>query len=221
MRKPTAKIPAILLALATVAAIILFNVAHDNPYLLWAGLGSAAFAVLMLLITLTRFLRNRSIVSGLFIATTAVTVLYFVGARFISTAIPLFYVNAAADGAEGSAASTGFFTPVLFAQIGLFAVWFLLVLFIIYVYVRPIKKIDYLLSQIISDEEIKKFKLGKGKQYQQIAAKLQILADEKHTAAVKRAARLAKSRARAQVKKDLINKLLKEQTKIPAPTPTE
>ena len=221
MRKPSAKVPAILLIISTVAAVILFNVAHDNPYLLWAGLGSAAFAILMLLMTLTRFLRNRSIVSGLFIATTAVTVLYFAGARFMSTMIPLFYTNAAVEGAEGSAASTGFFTPVLFAEIGLFAVWFLLVLFIIYVYVRPIKKIDYLLSQIISDGEIKKFKLGKGKQYQAIAAKLQILAEEKHAAAEKRAARLAKSRARAKVKKELVDKLIKEQNKIPAPTPTE
>ncbi len=221
MRKPSAKIPAILFVIATIAAIILFNVAHDNPYCLWAGLGCAAFAVLMLLITLTRFLRNRSIVSGLFIATTAVTVIYFAGARFISTAIPLFYTNAAVEGAEGSAASTGFFTPVLFAQIGLFAVWFLLVLFIIYVYVRPIKKIDYLLSQIISDQEIKKFKLGKGKQYRAIAEKLQILANEKHTAATKRAARLAKARARAQVKKDLVKQLVKEQGKIPTATPTE
>lgn len=225
MKQPSAKVPAILLGIATVTAVMLFSFANDNPYLLWGGLGAAALAVILLLVTLTRFLRNRSITSGLFITTTAITGLYFVGSRFVDTALPLMITNAAvADSANGNAtamANNGFFSPVIFAQIGLFALWFLLVLFIIYVYVRPIKKIDLLLSQIIDAKEIKKLRLGKGRQYQNIAAKLQVLANEKHTQEQKRLARLAKSRERAGIKKALVDKILKETDKIPAPKPTE
>lgn len=221
--KKSAKVPLILLVIAAIAAIILFSVARQWPPLLWAGAGAAALALLFFLITLTRFLRNRSIVSGLFISTTAVTVIYFLGTRFVSTAIPLAFATVSAASAETTATGNnpGVFTPVILAQIGLFALWFLLLLFIIYVYVRPIKKIDFLLSEIIAAKEIKKLKLGKSAQYQQIADKLQILAAEKHLQEVKRQNRLAKCRARANEKKDLVAKLIKEKEKIPAPNAAE
>ena len=95
-----------------------------------------------------------------------------------------------------------------------------MILFIIYVYVRPIKRIDFLLSQIIDAKEIKKMKLGKGRQYQAIAAKLQILADEQHAVALKKRARQLQARNRANLKKDLVNKIIKEKEKMPRATNT-
>lgn len=216
--KKSAKIPFILLAIATTAAIVCFAMSRKNPSLLWAGTGATALALIFLMVTLTRFLRNRSIVSGLFISTTVITVIYFVGTRFINTAVPLAFAGVGVANAEtGTAATNGFFTPVFLAQIGLFILWFLLILFIIYVYVRPIKKIDYLLSQIIAAKEIKKLRLGSAAQYQKIAEKLQVLADEKHRQELKRQNRLAKARARADVKKSVVEKILKEKDKIPKP----
>ena len=219
--KKSAKVPFILLIIAVIAAIILFSVARQWPPLLWAGAGAAGIALLCLLITLTRFLRNRSITSGLFISTTAVTVIYFLATRFVSTALPMAFATVSAATVETTGNNPGVFTPIMFAQVGLFALWFLLLLFIIYVYVRPIKKIDFLLSEIIAAKEIKKLKLGKSAQYQQIADKLQILAAEKYLQEVKRQNRLAKCRARANEKKDLVAKLLKEKAKIPTPNAAE
>lgn len=210
-----------MLVVAVIAAAVLFAMARRFPPLLWAGAAAAGLALIFLLVGLTRFLRNRSIVSGLFISTTAVTVIYFLSNRFVGTAIPLAYAGVSAATVETASSNPGVFTPVVLAQIGLFALWFLMLLFIIYVYVRPIKKIDYLLSQIIAAKEIKKLRLGKSAQYQKIADKLQILAAEKHLQEVKRQNRLAKARARATAKKDLITQLIKEKEKIPTPSAAE
>ncbi len=218
-KRKKAKVPFILFAIATIAAVLCFTFGRRyNPYFLWAGLGLAGFALLFFMIALTRFLRNRSITAGLLIATTAATAVYFVGNRFVGMAIPRAMSNLSVASADGVATTgNGWFTPLLFAQIGLFALWFLMILFIIYVYVRPIKRIDNLLGQIIDAKEIKKMKLGKGRQYQAIAAKLQILANAQHAAELKRQVRLQKARSRASVKRELVNKILKEQNKLPKP----
>ena len=227
MQPRKAKVPFIIGMIAAVATVILFMIGrHQNPYCLWAGLGAAVLALCALLMALTRFLRNRSIVSGLFLSTTAVTVIYFVGNQFVGSWLPMMgWSNATVAPAEAGAVTTttnpGWFTPLIFAQIGLFVLWFLLILFIIYVYVRPIKKIDLLLGQIIDAQQIKKLRLGKGKQYRNIAAKLQILADEKYHAALQKQARRLKSRTKAAEQRQLVKDLIKEQQKIPKPQPTE
>lgn len=221
MGKPKkAKIPLIIFIIATIAAILCFTFGRRyNPYFLWAGLGLGGLALLFFMITLTRFLRNRSIASGLLITTTAATAVYFVANRFIGLAVPRAMTALAVAGVNTSAVenSNSWFTPLFFAQIGLFALWFLLILFIINVYVRPIKRIDYLLSQIIDAKQIKKMKLGKGRQYEAIAAKLQILANEQYAVSLKRQARQIQARNRASVKKDVVNKIIKEKNKIPRP----
>lgn len=211
------KVPFIIFILAVIGSILCFTFGRNyNPYFLWIGLGLAGLALLSFLIALTRFLRNRSITSGLLITTTAATVIYFVGNHFIESVIPRSMAPLAVAGVDNVATNNNsWFTPLFFAQIGLFALWFLLILFIIYVYVRPIKQIDRLLGQIIDAKEIKKMKLGKGRQYQAIAAKLQILADEQHAVALKRQARQIQARNRASVKKNLVHKIIQEKDKIP------
>ena len=216
-KRKTAKVPFIFFLITVVGAVLCFTFGRNyDPYFLWAGLGLAGIALLSFLVGLTRFLRNRSITSGLLIATTVATAVYFVGNRFVGLAVPRAMATLSIASADGVAANTNsWFTPLFFAQIGLFALWFLTILFIIYVYVRPIKRIDYLLSQIIDAKQIKKMKLGKGRQYAAIAAKLQILANEQHARELKRQARQIQARNRAAVKKDLVNKIIKEKDKLP------
>ena len=216
VQRKTAKMPFIVFIITLIVSILCFSFGRNyNPYFLWAGLVFAIISVLMFMLTLTRFLRNRSIASGLLITMTAATALYFVANRFIQTAIPRTMTNLSIAGIDNYANTSGWFTPLFFAQIGLFAVWFLIILFIIYVYVRPIKRIDQLLGQIIDAKQIKKMKLGKGKQYQAIAEKLQILANEQYAVALKRQARQIQAQNRKSTKKNTINKIIKEKAKLP------
>ncbi len=218
-RHKTAKAPFIIFITALIAAIMCFSFGQNyNPYFLWAGLGLIIISLLGFTVALTRFLRNRSIASGLLITTTAATALYFIGNRFVEIAIPRATASLAVAGVDGAVNSNGWFTPLFFAQIGLFTLWFLVILLIISIYVRPIKRIDNLLGQIIDAKQIKKMKLGKGRQYQAIAQKLQILADEKYAVALKRQARQIQARNRAAVKKNVVNKIIKEQSKLPHPS---
>lgn len=214
--RKTAKTPFIIFITTLIASALCFSFGRNyNPYFLWVGLGLAVIALLSFMLALTRFLRNRSIASGLLITMTAATVLYFVGNRFISTAIPRAMASLSIAGVNTASNSNTLFTPLFFAQVGLFALWFLTILFIIYVYVRPIKRIDQLLGQIIDAKQIKKMKLGKGRQYQAIAAKLQILANEQYAVALKRQARQIQAHNRASAKKNIVNKIIKEKNKLP------
>lgn len=216
-KRKKSKVPFIIFIVLVIGAVLCFSFGRNyNPYFLWVGLALSGLALLFFLIGLTRFLRNRSITSGLLITTTVATAVYFVGNSFLEEAVPRAMASLSIAGVDGiTANSNGWFTPLFFAQIGLFALWFLLILFIIYVYVRPIKRIDQLLGQIIDAKEIKRMKLGKGRQYQAIAEKLQILANEQHAAALKRQARQIQARNRASVKKDIVKKIIKEKEKMP------
>ena len=215
-KRQTAKVPAIIFVITLIASILCFSFGRNyNPYFLWIGLGAAVISLFSFLIMLTRFLRNRSIASGLLITMTAATALYFVGNRFMNTALPRAMANLSVAGVNTVNNSNTWFTPLFFAQIGLFALWFLTILFIIYVYVRPIKRIDQLLGQIIDAKQIKKMKLGKGRQYQAIAAKLQILANEQYAQSLKRQARQIQAHNRASAKKNVVNKIIKEKAKLP------
>lgn len=217
MGKPkSAKIPLIIFVVTLIVAVLCFSFGRNyNPYFLWIGLGAAILSLLTFLVALTRFLRNRSIASGLLITMTSATALYFVGNRFIGTLLPRAMSNLSIAGVNTVNNSNTFFTPLFFAQIGLFALWFLMILFIINVYVRPIKRIDQLLGQIIDAKQIKKMKLGKGRQYQAIAAKLQILANEQYAQSLKRQARQIQAHNRASAKKKVVDKILKEKAKLP------
>ena len=215
-KRKTAKVPLIVFLIVLTACILCFSFGRNyNPYFLWVGLGLAVISLLTFMLALTRFLRNRSIASGLLITLTAATALYFVGNRFINSAIPRAMTNLSVAGINTTTANNTWFTPLFFAQIGLFALWFLMILFIIYVYVRPIKRIDQLLGQIIDAKQIKKMKLGKGRQYQAIASKLQILANEQYAQALKRQARQIQAHNRTAAKRNVVNKIIQEKAKLP------
>ena len=217
-QRKNVKVPFIFFIITLVATILCFSFGRDyNPYFLWIGLGSAVISLLSFMIMLTRFLRNRSIASGLLITLTSATALYFVGNRFINSIIPRTMNNLSVAGVNGINNTNTWFTPLFFAQIGLFAIWFLVILFIIYVYVRPIKRIDQLLGQIIDAKQIKKMKLGKGRQYQAIADKLQILANEQYALALKRRARQIQAQNRAAAKHKVMKQIIKEKNKLPQP----
>ena len=215
-QRKTAKVPFIIFIITLIAAVLCFSFGRNyNPYFLWAGLGLSVISLLSFMVTLTRFLRNRSIASGLLITMTAATALYFVANRFINSAVPRTMSNLNVAGVNTGTTTSTWFTPLFFAQIGLFAIWFLVILFIISVYVRPIKRIDALLGQIISAKPIKKMKLGKGKQYQAIAEKLQILANEQYAQSLKRQARQIQAHNRTSAKKKVLDKIIKEKDKLP------
>jgi hypothetical protein len=184
------------------------------------GIICTIVALLFGTMSFIRFLRNRSIVTGLFITTTVATLAYSISSRMASVR-----VNPAATPYTASvmpmatttatAATNGnFFGQITLAQVGLFALWFLFILFTIYIYIRPIRKIDYLLTQILEGREVRKLRVGKSVQYKTIESKLKMLADEKYRREVQRANRLQKTRERARRERELVRELLAEKEKL-------
>jgi len=153
-----AKVPLIIFVLAVAGSIFCFSFGQNyNPYFLWAGLGLACLAILFFMIALTRFLRNRSITSGLLITTTTATAIYFIANRFIETAVPrAIGNNLTVAGVNTTTATNGWFTPLFFAQIGLFVIWFFIILFIIYVYVRQSKRLTTYSVKLLMPKKSKK-----------------------------------------------------------------
>ena len=162
----------------------------DVTVLLIGGIVCLLVALTLGVIGLIRFLRKRSITSGLFLTTTVATLVYFVSSQLV--AMPVAPVAAAGATMGGAPAAAGMAIPMLLMQIGLFAVWFLFLLLTIYIYIRPIKRIDNLLTQIIEGKDIEKVRVGKVSQYQGIEQKLQVIATEKQKKRDKAKARAEK-----------------------------
>jgi sensor histidine kinase YesM len=187
------------------------------------GIICTAVALLFGAISLIRFLRSRSIATGLFITTTVATLVYSIASRMTvfrgnSAAAPYNAVTPLAATSTGTGTNGNFWGQITLVQIGLFAVWFLFILFTIYIYIRPIRKIDFLLTQILEGREVRKPRVGKSVQYKNIECKLKALADEKYRREVQRTNRLQKSRERAKKERELIQKLLEEKEKLPPVT---
>jgi hypothetical protein len=206
---------------------IFFFVAYENinkhggatTVPLVGGIISTIIALIFGTLSFVRFLRKRSIVTGLFITTTVATLVYSITSRVIAAkaATSATPYNTAimplATGTSNSAAPN-IWGAITLAQIGLFAVWFLFILFTIYVYIRPIRKIDALLTQILDGKEIRKARVGKSVQYKDIEDKLKMLADEKYKREIQRANRLSKSRERSAKQRELMQELLAEKEKL-------
>lgn len=133
-------------------------------------------SILFAVLSFIRFINNRSITGGLFLTIMISTAVFLGTSQLIGSMIPV-----AAGGFEDVGHMEGHGALVGLAQIGLFALWFFLLLLVVYMKVRPIRKIDYVLSQICDGKEVRKVRLGKSRQYRILAEKLELLANEHNT----------------------------------------
>jgi len=152
----------------------------ENQMATATTLTSAIIAIMLAiffgLLCFRNFIRSRSVSGGLFL-TTAISTAVFLGAsQFVGVMIP---PAAAAFSADPAAANAGIDIIVILAQIGLFALWFGFLLYTIHVMVSPIKKVDHYLSKMIDGEELRRVRIGKSRQYKEIALKLKVLS-KKH-----------------------------------------
>lgn len=152
---------------------------HGNKTNMMLGVVSVCFAVFFALLCFVRFIRSRSITGGLFL-TTCISTGVFLG---VSQFVPMLMtpaINAFGMGGGGmDVANGGVQFIIVLAQIGLFAVWFGLLLFTIFLYVQPVKRIDKYLGQIIDGDDIRRVKIGRARQYKEIEQKLKYVADRK------------------------------------------
>lgn len=153
-------------------------------FILWLGRGgehdtlnisiaiaSVCFSVFFGLLCFVRFIRSRSITGGMFL-TTCIASGVFLGT---SQLVPMILPPAMAALEGGGGEEGGFVLIVALAQIGLFAMWFGFILYMIYLYVKPVKRIDKYLGKLLEGEEIKKVKIGNARQYKVIEEKIKFL----------------------------------------------
>jgi len=159
-----------------------------------------------------RFIRNRSIVGGLFLTVGISTVVFFGTSQVIGAIIPP--TAAAMTGNSADAANTSYAVIVGLAQVGLFTLWFLFLLFAIYTQVSPVKKIDKALAKIIDGDGVKRVHIGKSKQYRCISEKLEKLSADvrhRHEQEQKHKVRLAKQKERVAERKAKMQEIQRHQ----------
>jgi hypothetical protein len=138
-------------------------------FLLLAGIISLLLGLLFAILCFIQFLRSRSIAGGLFLTTSIATAVFLGGSQIVAVIIP---PGAMAFSAAPEATGNGIQLIIGLAQIGLFAIWFFVILMTIYIQVRPVKKIDRILERIIDGENVEKIRIGKSKQYRELEHKL-------------------------------------------------
>ena len=140
-----------------------------NPALYIAALIALCLGVFLGLIVFIRFIRSRSVTGGLFL-TTCISTGVFLG---ISQIIPVIVPpTAAAFSAAPDVTNNGFQLLITLSQIGLFAIWFGFLLFTIFLYVSPVKRIDKYLDKIVLGEKVRHVRIGKARQYKAIEQKI-------------------------------------------------
>jgi hypothetical protein len=137
------------------------------------GVASAALAVFLGLLCFVRFIRSRSITGGLFLTTCLSTGVFLGTSQFIPVIVP---PTAAAFSASPDATNNGFQLMIVLAQVGLFALWFAFLLFTIYLYVQPVKRIDKYLNKLANGDTIRRVKIGNARQYKSIEKNMKLLA---------------------------------------------
>jgi len=139
------------------------------------AIGSIILAIFFAFICFIRFIRSRSITGGLFLSTCISTGIFFATSQFIpvlmSPALQAFSVDAA------SMQGNNMQLIIVLAQVGLFGIWFAFILFTIFLYVQPVKRIDKYLTKIINGEEIKKVRIGNARQYKAISKKIKQISE--------------------------------------------
>jgi len=144
-----------------------------------AGIIALLLALFFAMVCFVRFVRSRSIAGGLFLTTCISTGVFLGASQLIPVIVPPTagaFNSSVPDSGENSLQLI-----VALAQVGLFAIWFVFLLFTIYLHVRPVKRIDRYLQKIVDGEQVKKFRVGKAKQYRGIEEKLGQIAQERMT----------------------------------------
>lgn len=183
--------------------------AMNTSYL--AAIIAIAFSIMFGLFCFVRFLRNRSIAGGLFLTVAISTAVFMGTSQMVEAVIP---PTAAAFSGNADAVGSSYAAITGLAQVGLFTLWFLLLLLTIYTQVSPVKKIDKALAKIIDGEGVKHVRIGKSRQYRCIAEKLERLSSEarkRHEQELLRRERLVRQRERAKERKAKLLEVQKHQ----------
>ncbi|MCL2851153.1 MAG: hypothetical protein FWE01_02205 [Firmicutes bacterium] len=143
--------------------------------LLVAAIISLCLAIFFGVLCFLRWIRGKSVSGGLFLTTAISTAVFLGTSHFLGALLP---PAIGAFGIDPAAEQAGSGIVFIIAQIGLFAMWFAFLLLTIWVYVRPIKRVDKYLGQILEGEQVKKVRVGKSKQYKEIEIKLKQIASK-------------------------------------------
>jgi len=139
------------------------------------GIIASLLAIFFGALCFRRFLRKKSIAGGLFLTMSISTASFMITSRMLRALLPpaIFAI-----GQDPGAAMAGEGLVLMFAQIGLFALWFAILLYTIYIYVRPVKRIEKYLARISDGEKIKNPKIGRAEQYRSIEGQLKRISDQ-------------------------------------------
>ena len=168
-----------LFILFTVFSLFIFYLTRrieDKTLYFIIAIVSVLMAAFFALIVFIRFIRSRSITGGLFLTTCISTGVFLGTSQVIPIVVP---PTAAAFTSNPDVTNNGFQLLVALAQVGLFAIWFAFLLFTIYLYVQPVKRIDKYLGKIMEGDDIKKVKIGSASQYKVIEEKIKFLIDSR------------------------------------------
>jgi hypothetical protein len=139
------------------------------------GASSACLSVFFALVCFVRFIRSRSITGGLFLTTCISTGVFLGTSQVLPIVVP---PTAAAFSAAPDVTNNGLQLMVVLAQVGLFAIWFAFLLFTIFLYVQPVKRIDKYLGKIIDGDDFRRVKIGNARQYKAIEEKIRTLKEQ-------------------------------------------
>ena len=143
--------------------------------LLIVAIISLCFAILFATICFTRWIRRKSVSGGLFLTTAISTAIFLGTSHFLGALLPPVV---GAFNVDPAATYAGSGVVLIIAQIGLFALWFGFLMLTIWLYVHPIKRVNKTLDKLIEGEKIRSVRIGKSKQYKEIEAKLQHIAEK-------------------------------------------
>jgi len=172
------------ITLAIMAAFLLWSARGDTFFnkgtkqintSFLAAIISIGLSIMFGLFCFVRFIRNRSVVGGLFLSVAISTAIFMGTSQAIEIIIP---PTAAAFANNADVTNAGFKAIIGLAQVGLFSLWFMFLLLTIYTQVSPVKKIDKTLAKIIDGDDVKRVRIGKSKQYRCISEKLETLSTD-------------------------------------------
>ena len=150
---------------------------HTNATSLIGAIIASLLSIFFGLLCFRRFLRKKSVAGGLFLTMSISTACFMLTSRFLRVLLPPAIM---AIGQEPGAAVAGEGVVLMLAQIGLFALWFSIILYTVYIHVKPVRRIERYLDRISSGEKIKHVNIGKSQQYRQIEEKLQQISADVH-----------------------------------------